>query len=93
MKKALLALAAAAALVLAVVLPFNTTARATGTPAPAAQKGERHPEIRMAIRHLEQAKESLEKAAHDFGGHRVKALEHVNQALEECHRAMETDEK
>jgi hypothetical protein len=61
-------------------------------PQPAAQamKGMGgHPEIHAAIRHLEQAKAALEKAAHDFGGHRVKALEAVNHALEECHAALE----
>jgi len=84
MKKTLLAVAAALALAAAVMLPLNVPARPAGSPSPAAQKGERHPEIRAAIRHLEQARDNLQKGAHDFGGHRVKALEHTNQALEEC---------
>lgn len=42
---------------------------------------ERHPEIEKAEMNLHQAKENLEHAAHDFGGHRVKALALVNQAL------------
>jgi hypothetical protein len=54
---------------------------------------ERHPAIRAAIRHLEQAKESLRKASHDFGGHRARALELTDQALRECHEALESDRK
>jgi hypothetical protein len=54
---------------------------------------ERHPEIRNAIRALENARNHLQKGAHDFGGHRVKALEHVNEALEECRQALQYDKK
>ena len=54
---------------------------------------EQHPEIRDAIRALENARNHLQKAAHDFGGHRAKALEHVNQALEECRQALQYDKK
>jgi hypothetical protein len=61
--------------------------------AQAAQGKERHPAIHAAIRHLEQAKAALEKAQHDFGGHRTRAVEHVNQALEECRAALEYDKK
>jgi len=50
----------------------------------------RHPEIDAALSHLREAKVNLEKARHDFGGHRAKALEHVNEALEECRRALES---
>jgi hypothetical protein len=57
------------------------------------EKMERHPEIQAAIRHLQQAKNNLEHANHDFGGHRVKAIEHVNQALEELNQALNYDKK
>jgi hypothetical protein len=57
-------------------------------PAPAPEP---HPEIRAAIHHLEEAKKNLEAGAHDFGGHRVKALEATNRALEECRAALEFD--
>jgi hypothetical protein len=43
-----------------------------------------------AVRHLEQAKEELEAAEPQFHGYRVKAIEHVNRALEECRRGMES---
>ena len=92
MRKTLLAIGATLALAAAVILPLNVPARPAGAPSPAAQRGEeRHPEIRAAMRHLEQAKEALEKSQHDFKGHRVKALEHTNQALEECRKALEAD--
>ena len=47
-----------------------------------------HPRIRAARRHLEEARGELEHAAHDYHGHRVKAIEHINHAIEECDRAM-----
>ena len=54
---------------------------------------EDHPHIESAIKALENAKHQLETAAHDFDGHRAKALDHVNQALEECHAALRADKK
>ena len=54
---------------------------------------EDHPHIEAAIKALENAKHQLESAAHDFQGHRVKALDHVNEALEECHAALRADKQ
>jgi hypothetical protein len=48
-----------------------------------------HPRIRAARGHLERAREELQGAAHDFRGHRVKAIVHVNKALADCDRAIE----
>ena len=39
------------------------------------------PNMEAALSHLEQAKMSLEHAEHNKGGFRVKAIEHVNQAI------------
>jgi hypothetical protein len=39
------------------------------------------PNMEAALAHLEQAKTALERAEHNKGGFRVKAIEHVNQAL------------
>ena len=65
---------------------------AKGEDAPTTQpKHERHPEIRQAIRHLEEAKKNLEKGAHDFQGHRVAALKATETALEECRAALKAD--
>jgi hypothetical protein len=52
---------------------------------------ERHPEIRRAMRALENAKNDLEHASHDFGGHRQKALEHINAAVSELSQALAYD--
>lgn len=57
------------------------------------EKREQHPEIDSAMNHLREAKQNLEHAAHDFGGHRVAALKHVNEALDECRQAMAYDKK
>jgi hypothetical protein len=43
-----------------------------------------------AIRHLEQAKQELAAAEPIFHGHREKAIELVNHALEECHRGFDS---
>jgi hypothetical protein len=48
-----------------------------------------HPRIRAAREHLEQARVELQNAAHDYKGHRTKALEHAGKAIEECDRALE----
>ena len=59
----------------------------------AKERQEQHPEIRRAMAALRNAKNDLEHAAHDFGGHRAKALEHVNQALSELQEALRYDKK
>lgn len=54
---------------------------------------EEHPHIEAAIKALETAKQHLQTATHDFDGHRAKALDHVNAALEECRDALKVDKK
>jgi hypothetical protein len=59
-------------------------------PQPAAQ--ERHPVIRESIEKVEIARRDLVAYAdRDFGGHRAKAVEHLDQALKELHMAMDFD--
>jgi len=58
-----------------------------------AQGHEAHPHIQAAMRALENAKRQLQAAQHDFGGHRVNAIQHVDQALEECRLALKADVK
>ena len=55
------------------------------------RKAERHPELHKAIRKLRGAKQDLEKASHDYGGHKAKAMEAINQALEELRAALNSD--
>ena len=62
------------------------TAALPATPAVNASAAEPHPQIREAIASLRRAKEHMEHAAHDFGGHRVEAL----RATEEAIRQLET---
>jgi hypothetical protein len=58
------------------------------------QKGEPHPVIRAAIKDLERAKGSLEnRAAHEFGGHRLKAIAAIAEALQELRLALEFEPK
>ena len=46
------------------------------------------PHMKVALKSLQQAKTSLEKAAPDKGGHRAKALVLVNQAIEQVKKGM-----
>ncbi|HLQ26565.1 MAG TPA: hypothetical protein VK138_11900 [Acidiferrobacterales bacterium] len=54
-----------------------------------AGKNQGFPEMKRAHRALENAKHDLEKAAHDFGGHRAKALELTTQAIKEIDEGIE----
>jgi len=55
------------------------------------QRGERHPEIRAALQALRNAEQHLQEAAHDYGGHRVKAMELIKQAEEELRAGLAWD--
>ena len=48
-----------------------------------AASPEAHPEIHAAINSLRHAKEHLEHAAHDYGGHRVDAIGAIDRAIEQ----------
>lgn len=56
------------------------------TPAPPP-----HPEIREAIASLRRAKDHLEHAAHDFGGHRVEAIKATDEAIRQLQICLEYD--
>lgn len=51
------------------------------------------PNMEAALGHLEQAKASLERAEHNKGGFRVKAVEHVNQAIAAVREAIAVGNK
>lgn len=55
--------------------------------------GEYQPNMQEAIQHLRAAQNSLQNASTDKGGHRVRALELVNQAISEVERGMRFDER
>lgn len=52
-------------------------------PAPAE-----HPEYRDAVNELRNARKHLEKANADGYGHRDRAMQHIDEALEECEQAV-----
>ncbi len=52
---------------------------------PSSRAFEPHPEIRAALGALDNAKDHLEHAAHDFHGHRVDAI----KAIDAAHRQLE----
>ena len=78
---------AVAALVLGLVLGVSSLAFSQDKPA-RPERGERHPQIHAAMRALNVAARHLERAEHDFGGHRAKALELVKQAEQELDAAL-----
>jgi Spy/CpxP family protein refolding chaperone len=55
------------------------------------EKHEKHPALMMAMKRLEAAKDALQKADRDFGGHRTKAIELTNAAMAEVREAMKFD--
>lgn len=86
----------AAALVLALAPHHRVSAQAAPIPAATTAKrakAEQHPRIRKAIRELEAAKVELQRAPHDFGGHRADALQAVDRAIEQLRLALQYDKK
>ena len=57
------------------------------------ERNEKHPEIRKAIRNLEQAKNNMEHAADDFDGHKAKARQLTIEAIEQLKLALASDRK
>ncbi len=70
------------------VLGGSSLAFTQDKPARPGRDGE-HPQIHMARRALNMAARHLERAEHDFGGHRAKALQLVKQAEGELKEALE----
>lgn len=54
---------------------------------------EKQPMMKAALVNLQQAKNNLQNATADKGGHRVKALELVNQAIEQVEKGIAFDDK
>lgn len=47
-----------------------------------------YPHMRRALHDLHTAKDSLQDAEPRFKGHRDKAIEHVNEAIQQCENAL-----
>jgi hypothetical protein len=104
MKLKILSLSALVIFALALSLSVTSTPASPKTPAAAAVPAatpppaaspaavpEPHPEIREAIASLRRAKEHLEHAAHDFGGHRVEAIKATDEALRQLQDCLKFD--
>ncbi len=52
-------------------------------------KAEHQPHMHAAMEHLRAARESLERAEPDKGGHRAKAIELVDAAIHQVHEGIE----
>jgi hypothetical protein len=74
-------------------------ARAQGGLAPAgrmalrANRRERHPELRQALRALQRARLALQHADRDFGGRRAHAVDLTDQAIREVQAALNYDRR
>jgi hypothetical protein len=65
---------------------------APSTPGPRVRQGkERHPALMVAMRALQRAKGALVHANRDFGGHRTKAVQLTEQAMQEIQQAIQYD--
>ncbi len=95
MKVKVMSVFAVATLVFALAFSAAAPAAPNGKPVPAATAkatpAEPHPEIREAIRSLRRAKEHMEHAAHDFGGHRVEALRATDEAIHQLEVCLKYD--
>ena len=52
-----------------------------------------HPRIAIAIKNLQAAVDYLQKAPHDFGGHKVAAIEASQRAIEQLKLALQFDKQ
>jgi len=87
-----------ATLLLALALPVGAAgpkaaaapvAAAAAVPAAASPAMPPHPEIAAALDAMHSAHHYLENAAHDFHGHRVEAIKHLDAAIHEADICMQ----
>jgi hypothetical protein len=101
MKTKMIGLMVAAVLALAVAFAAAAPAAPNAKAIPAAAQpaktpaaavpAEPHPEIRDSIAALRRAKEHMQHAAHDFGGHRVEALRATDEAIRQLEICLRYD--
>jgi hypothetical protein len=95
MKTRILAIFAVLALVVTFAYVLSAPAAATANPNPAAANAvpvpADHPEIHDALASLRRAKDHLEHAAHDFGGHRADALHATDEAIRQLEICLKFD--
>jgi ABC-type microcin C transport system duplicated ATPase subunit YejF len=93
MRRWYLAIPAALLLTMVPVVRNRVHAATPTVAASATSTAEKHPRIHAAIRELEAAKDELQKAPHDFGGHRADAVVAVDRAIEQLRLALQYDKK
>lgn len=69
---------------------FAATVAVQAVPSAEAEK---QPHMKMALAALKKAAGQLEKASHDKGGHRVKALELTREAITQVEKGIAFDNK
>jgi len=72
-------------------VPATPAANALPATPSGATPEEPHPQIREALAALRHAKEHMEHAAHDFGGHRVEALKATEEAIRQLEICLKYD--
>ena len=93
MRRNLILITSAIALLAALLIPVFHSAAAKPAPAPpaaAAAPPAEHPEYRDAMEALRNARKHLEKAEADGYGHRDRAMRAIDAALDECSQAVQT---
>jgi hypothetical protein len=93
MKKTITALCLSSALFAGICLPMSVNAEPVGAKPEGRARLEKHPEIHQAIHALEKAKIHLEKADHDFSGHRQAAIAACDQAIAQLRLCLEGDRR
>ena len=95
MRHWILSLFAAGMLTLALTFPVAVPAAPAPKAQPAAPAASPvpapHPEIREAIASMRRAREHMDHAAHDFGGHRVEAIKATDEAIRQLQLCLEFD--
>ncbi len=76
-----------------VVLAGALVAVVSGNFTSEASAEEKQPHMKAALKLLQEGDTQLEKATADKGGHRVKAREHLKNAIDEVKKGIEFDEK
>jgi hypothetical protein len=77
------------AALLLLVLPLSSSFAQKGL----GREKMEHPRIAIAIKDLQSAIDYMQKAPHDFGGHRVEAIEASKRAIEQLKLALQFDKQ
>lgn len=78
---------------LSVIVGAATAVGAYAQSASTAARGEDHPKMQAALEDLQKAQTQLQSAAHDFDGHRYRAIELTKEAIDQVQKGLESDTK